>query len=276
MNKIPFSLEIIAPPINTPYENFKDDLEDFIELNPSFIGVPTIDKVNMNKRSFELTRYIQNDLSYPAMTHLPAKFMNQKHVEDALNSFANSGVKEILVVGGEVRDEAKIYSDFPYANQLMSFIREYSSDFHVTGACHPRGVEGDGDLAREMEDIKRKIDSGCQQLISQAFFDNEDFYRFKEAYEKENFKIPVLAGVMPAFSRGVINFMVSRNHTRLSPELEKRLVKYANDPISFRQAGLEYSMEQIDKLLGCEIDGLHLYTMNDVLASKELYMAFRN
>ena len=91
---------------------------------------------------------------------------------------------------------------------MVAFIRDHG-DFNIIGACYPEGHQESGDLVQDIRNLKQKVDAGVSQLITQLFFDNQYFYRFRERLDLAGIRVPVEAGIMPVVNKKQIERMVS-------------------------------------------------------------------
>jgi methylenetetrahydrofolate reductase (NADPH) len=107
------------------------------------------------------------------------------------------------------------------------------------------------------------VDAGASHLISQLFYNNRDFYNFLEKLSQKGINVPVEAGIMPVTSKRSIERMVSLCGASIPKRLAKLMARYSSDPASLKAAGLEYAIMQILDLLENDVDGIHIYTMNN-------------
>lgn len=121
-----------------------------------------------------------------------------------------------------------------------------------------------------MRHLKQKVDAGVSSLITQLFFDNEDFYRFQELCDVADIHVPIHAGIMPVTNKNQIERMVSMCGASLPKKFARMMARYENDPVALQDAGISYATEQIVDLLSSGVDGIHLYTMNKPELAKKI------
>ena len=160
--------------------------------------------------------------------------------------------------------------DFNHADELVTFIKE-NGDFHVAGACYPEGHTESDDLITDIKYLKRKVDAGCDHLISQLFFDNEHFYRFRERCDLAGINVPIEAGIMPVLNKNQIERMVTMCGASLPNKFVKMMARYENNPEALRDAAIAYAVDQIVDLISQGVHGIHLYTMNKPATAKRIY-----
>ena len=134
--------------------------------------------------------------------------------------------------------------------------------FCVGAAAYPEGHIACEDLNLSVEHLKQKQDAGASFFVTQLFFDNECFYRFRELADKAGITVPITAGIMPFMGKSQISRMVFMCGASLPSPVIKILAKYENDPESLQAAGVDYAARQLCDLKEHGADGLHLYTMN--------------
>ena len=118
--------------------------------------------------------------------------------------------------------------------------------------------------------LKEKVDLGANFLISQIFFENETFLRFREQAKKLSINVPLVAGIIPVTNAAQIKRITALCNSKIPSKLEKILDKYGSNPDSMKKAGIAYATEQIIELLSNNIRGIHLYTMNKTDTTKEI------
>ena len=134
--------------------------------------------------------------------------------------------------------------------------------FCVGAAAYPEGHIDCIDPKVNIEHLKEKVDAGASFLVTQLFFDNDYFYRFRERCTSARIYAPITCGIMPFLSKHQIQRMVFMCGASLPSPIIKLLARYEDDPASLRAAGIEYACKQLVDLEEHGADGLHVYTMN--------------
>ena len=134
----------------------------------------------------------------PALAHLTCIGAKKDGLARVLRDMKAGGIDNVLALRGDRpqgMDELP-ESDFPHASDLVRFIKE-TGDFCVGCATYPEGHPESRTLDEDLENMKRKVDAGCDFLVTQMFFDNEMFYNFMYRLLAKGVRVPVVAGVMP-------------------------------------------------------------------------------
>ncbi|MDY5050997.1 MAG: methylenetetrahydrofolate reductase, partial [Candidatus Mucispirillum faecigallinarum] len=121
---------------------------------------------------------------------------------------------------------------------------------------------------KDIEMLKYKVDMGASFIITQLFFDNEYFYRFRERAEKAGINVPIVAGIMP-----IVNFsQIERFKVMCSSHIPENLIKSmeGKSEEDIASIGIDYAVKQCEDLVKNQVAGLHFYTLNRSMATKRI------
>lgn len=267
------SLEIFPPRRTAPIDTIYHTLDELQGLNPDFISVTYgAGGSETNTATLEIASAIKNDYGIESVAHLPCINLTKNEVLDMLAGFKQAGVENILALRGDINPDFTPKQDFQYASDLVSFIKE-NGDFNIIGACYPEGHSECPNLVDDIRNLKTKVDAGTDQLITQLFFDNNYFYSFRERASIAGINVPIQAGIMPVVNKKQIEKMVTLCGVELPKKFITMMERYENNPIAMRDAGIAYAVDQIVDLMAQDVDGIHLYTMNNPYIAKKIYAA---
>lgn len=274
--KTVLSFEVFPPKKTTPIETVYSTLNELKELSPDFISVTYGAGGNAaDTTTCDVAAYIKNELGIPSAAHLTCVYSTKESVLTRLEQLRERGVENILALRGDVNPEIPRLHDFEYASDLTRFIKE-NGDFHVSGACYPECHLESASLAEDIKNLKIKIEAGAEHLMSQLFFDNSTFHRFREMADIAGIDVPIEAGIMPVTNKKQIERMVSMCGASLPPKFVKTMQKYENNPEALRDAGIAYAVDQIVDLISSGVDGIHLYTMNNPYVARKISESVRS
>lgn len=157
-------------------------------------------------------------------------------------------------------DASEAEGPFRFAKDLV--MRLADEGFCVGAAAYPEGHIECTDFRASVAHLKQKQDAGACFFVTQLFFDNAYFYRFREAADAAGITVPIACGVMPFLGKAQIQRMVFMCGASLPSPIIKLLAKYEDDAAALRAAGIEYACAQLVDLQEHGADGLHVYTMN--------------
>lgn len=170
-----------------------------------------------------------------------------------------AGVQNVLALRGD-RAPGRDVIDFEHASDLVAYLKQ--AGLCVGAACYPEGHLESPSLQADIEHLKAKVDAGADFLVTQLFFDNEDFYRFRDRCSRAHIKVPIVCGIMPFTSVQQIQRMAFTCGASIPAAVIKRLVTAGGDKRAQQDAGVSYACEQLVDLARNGVDGLHVYTMN--------------
>ena len=196
------------------------------------------------------------------MAHMTCVAASRSEVDELAAGLKADGVDNILALRGDENPDWPGRRDFTHANELIAYLRTIT-DSGISAACYPEGHPESPDLVSDIRYLKQKVDAGAEHLVSQLFFDNDDFFRFVERCRIAGISVPIEAGVMPVLNKRSIERMVSMCGASLPRKLTRILARYGDHPEAMREAGLAYAIDQIADLVAGGVEGIHLYTMNN-------------
>lgn len=263
------SFEVFPPNKIYTLEKVYEVIDELSLLKPDFMSVTYGSGGSTRRNTVDIASKIKNINNIEALAHLTCIGATKKEIDEILKDLNKNNIENIMALRGDIPQECENkIGEFSHANDLIKYIKEYG-DFSIGGAFYPEGHQETNDLL-DLFNLKTKVESGTDFLISQIFFENEKFYEFKEKLGKLNIKTPLIAGIMPITNGKQIRRITSMCGCSIPEKLKKILDRYEDNPIAMREAGIAYAMEQIIELISDDIAGIHIYTMNRVEASKKI------
>jgi len=260
--KVTVSCELFPPKKDGDIGRVKEVVRDISALKPDFMSVTYGAGGGTSKNTARIATEIQS-CGVTALAHLTCVSSTKEEVGRILSDLRENHIENILALRGDIPQDSAFPSpgQYRYANELVAQIREYGG-FCVGAACYP---EGHVECAHREDDIgylKRKVDSGCDFLTTQMFFDNNVLYQFLYRILARGIHIPVVAGIMPVTNSGQIKRICALSGTELPPRFKAIVDKFADNPAAMKQAGIAYATEQIIDLIANGVNAVHIYTMN--------------
>ena len=266
-----FSCEIFPPKRDSPIDSIYETLDGLKDIRPDFISVTygAGGAGTVNRSTQEIACMIQHEYHIPAMAHLTCVGCTRESSLKIMDSLKEGGVENILALRGDHNPNVPSHTDFLHASDLVTWIGAHD-DFGISGACYPEGHPESPDVVSDIRYLKQKVDAGVTHLVSQLFFDNDDFLRFMERCRLAGIEVPIEAGIMPVLSKSSIQRMVSMCGASLPRKLTRILARYGDHPQAMREAGIAYAIDQISDLIAAGVDGIHLYTMNNPQVARQI------
>jgi methylenetetrahydrofolate reductase (NADPH) len=278
------SFEFFPPKSPADSEALYENIALLEKLQPSFVSVTYGAGGSTRQLTHDLVVRLKQTTSLDPIPHLTCVCHEEREVEDILTKYADAGISNTLALGGDPPRDAKNYDRiadaFQHAADLVGFIRRFnergahpdSKGFGIGVAGFPEGHPATPNRLEEMDYLKAKVDAGADYICTQLFFDNHDFFDFRERCELAGIHVPIIAGIMPITSLGGMKRMAQLAlGARFPAKLLRALARAGNDPEAVKHVGVHWATEQCMDLLDNNVRGIHFYTLNKSDATRQIY-----
>jgi methylenetetrahydrofolate reductase (NADPH) len=274
-NKITFSFEFFPPGDLAAANQLFGAIAELIPLKPAWVSVTYGAGGSTRELTHDLVLRIKKETGLTVVSHLTCVGSTRTEIAAILENYRANGIVNIMALRGDPpKGEAgfvKTENGFGYAAELVAFIRKNFPGMAVGVAGYPEGHPETPNRLREIEYLKRKVDAGADYVCTQLFFDNRDFYDFRERCAIAGITVPVIAGIMPVTSRKTMLRMADMAlGTRYPARLLKALSR-AEDDDHFEKVGIHWATEQVRDLIDNGVRGIHFYTLNRSRATLRIY-----
>ena len=264
-NRPTVSCELFPPKPGTALLDAPSVVRRMAALHPAYMSVTCSagGSGNGGVTTADMANEVQNINGITALAHLTCVAATRDEVRASLEDLKKLGIENILALRGDLpRDGAFPHPDgYHHASELMEEIRTFGG-FCIGGACYPEGHPESATLYEDIENLKYKVDAGCEFLTTQMFFDNNELYSYLYKLRRSGIDIPVIAGIMPVTNASQIKRIMSLSGSQLPARFRAIIDRFAGNPAAVKQAGIAYATEQIIDLLANGVDHVHMYTMN--------------
>ena len=264
-SKTALSFEVFPPSRDGNIEELYRAVRELAELNPDFISVTYGAGGGTREKTVEIASTIRNEFARETLAHLTCVQATRADIREQLDKLKEEGIENILALRGDPpKGEerfVKTEGGFGYANELVEFIK-LNGDFSIGVAGYPEVHPEAPDMEHDLVNLKRKVDAGVDFIITQMFFDNEDFYRFRDNAISAGIRVPIIPGIFPIFNYKQISRIASLCGAKIPPRLRDKLSKVSEKNAEVEKYGIEHAIIQSEDLLGNEVSGLHFCSMN--------------
>lgn len=261
-NKTVYSFEVFPPKSTSSIDTIYNALDKLVDLKPDFISVTFSAGGSGNSiLALDIASKVKSMGIIPVL-HLPCINYTREQIDQTLDEAKRRGIEHILALRGDINPDIPPVKDFDYASDLIRYLRT-KGDFDIAAACYPEGHPDAENIEQDIENLKIKVNAGADHLITQLFFDNAYFWDFREKAAAKGINVPIEAGIMPVVNKKQIERMVTTCGASLPRKFVKIMQKYEHNPEALRDAGIAYAIDQIIDLAAGDVDGIHLYTMNN-------------
>lgn len=270
------SFEIYPPKHGTELNDIDATLEILADCRPDFISVTFgAGGSSNNNRTIELAKKIRERYGIEPVVHLTCLTYDRAEIDAFSRVLLDNGLTNVLALRGDRNPNVAPKEDFRHASELTAYLKG-KGDFCIGGACYPECHPESETRIAEMHNLRKKVDAGCEFLLSQLFFENDMFYSFLEDCRISGIDTPVTPGIMPVINKAQIERMVSLCGASLPDRFRRIMNKFENDRQALFDAGMAYAVSQIIDLLANDVDGIHLYTMNNPKVARRICESIRN
>jgi methylenetetrahydrofolate reductase (NADPH) len=267
------SFEYFPPKTDAGFASLFQTIGELHAIQPSYVSVTYGAGGSTREKTVALVERIQREQGIRSMAHLTCVGHTADEIGQILDDLWTGGIRNVLALRGDPPAGQSQFvateGGFSNADGLAAYVRG-RHDFCIGVAGYPEGHPQCLNKTRDLEYLKKKIDNGGNFVVTQLFFDNADFYQFRDAARAMGIKVPIVAGIMPITNVAQIKRFVSMCGAKIPHPLLLKLESLENDPEAVHKAGVEYAIEQCRDLLKNQTDGLHFYTLNKSKATVEI------
>ncbi|MEM6458220.1 MAG: methylenetetrahydrofolate reductase [NAD(P)H] [Planctomycetota bacterium] len=276
-----FSFEFFPPKSEAAATSLYATVADLANLRPDFVSVTYGAGGSTRELTHGLVERIKTTTSIPTVPHLTCVCHTADDIGGILERYAELGVSNLLALGGDpprgLEGYRKQDDHFQHAIDLVKFIRNFRGHpdprgFGIGVAGFPEGHPATPNRMLEMDHLKAKVDAGADYICTQLFFDNRDFYDFRERCALAGIGVPIVAGVMPISSaKGMRRMAELAAGSRFPAALLRAVQRCGDDEDAVRRVGVHWATEQCRDLLDHQTTGIHFYTLNQSDATRQIY-----
>ena len=246
---------------------FDKTLPALREIRPDYCSVTYGAGGSTRDKTIGIVDRIQREHQLTAMMHLTCVNATRAELQSVVEEARDRGINNILALRGDPPDGngewVKTDGGFGYSRELVAFLRDLG-DFSIGTAGFPEGHIACKDGKHcDGGSLREKVDAGAEVVVTQLFFDNADYFEFRQYLtDKLGVSVPLIPGVLPILSRNQTKKFVSLCGAKLPEAFLTRLEEFGDDDAAVVEFGIEYATRQCEELLRAGVPGLHFYTLN--------------
>jgi methylenetetrahydrofolate reductase (NADPH) len=270
------SFEYFPPKTDAGFTSLFQTIGELHAIKPSYVSVTYGAGGSTREKTVALVERIQREQKIRSMAHLTCVGHTADQIGQILDDLWNGGIRNVLALRGDPPAGQSQFvttpGGFSNADGLVQYVRG-RHDFCIGVAGYPEGHPQCLNKTRDLEHLKRKVDNGANFIVTQLFFDNTDFYRFRDDARAMGITVPIVGGIMPITNVAQIKRFISMCGAKIPQPLLVKLESLESDADAVHSAGVQYAIEQCRDLLKQKVDGLHFYTLNKSKATVEIVKA---
>lgn len=261
------SLEFFPPKTDEGDRNLFDrQIPALLAARPDFCSVTYGAGGSTRDKTLMIVDRIQRQHHLTALAHLTCVNHTRDEVRALLEKIRALNCKNILALRGDPPGGGEFQptpGGFEFSAQLVKFIRE-QGDFSVGVAGFPEGhIACQAGKHADWRHLKEKVEAGADFVVTQLFFDNADYFEFRDHLtQKLGVNVPIVPGIVAIVSAAQITKFTQMCGAKIPPALRAKLDEIGPDDEAALKFGIEYATRQCEELLRAGAPGLHFYTLN--------------
>ena len=260
-----FSFEFFPPRTPEAVELLLRTASDLKALRPAFVSVTYGAGGSTRRVTVDVVSRIKRDIGIEAMAHVTCVGHTKDELAEVLDTVEAGGIENVLALRGDPpRGQTTFVATpggFAHSQELTRFVKERYR-FCIGGAAYPEKHTEAPDLETDLRHLKEKVESGAEFLLTQLFFDANDYFRFVERARAVGISVPIVPGIMPITNAAQIQRFTSMCGASIPGPLRARLEQVKDDDDAVVALGVEWATEQCRRLLAGGAPGIHFYTLN--------------
>ena len=264
-----FSVEFYPPKDDAGVQRLFGAVEELKQLRPAFCSVTYGAGGSTQGTTLEIVKRLRHAAELEVMCHLTVVNQPKSQVHGVLEYLLDNDVENIIALAGDppagtAEDDWTPHPQgYHHSRELVEdalALREDWFSVAVAGfpEVHPRAVSRESDLRY----CKAKVDAGADAVVTQLFFDNDDYYRYVEDLRALGVEVPIVPGMLPIQSAAQCRRFASMCGSKIPPRLDETLTRVEDDADAAVQLGIDYTTEQCEALLRFGVPGFHFYSLN--------------
>lgn len=268
--KFGLSFELYPPKTPKGERSLYRAVGELIEFSPSFITCTYGAGGSTRDKTLDVVQNVKQEFNVMVAAHLTVVGSTIEQLRAFLDDAQRRGIENIVALRGDPpqgeTEFQQVKGGLKYANELVALIRAEYPDFGIAVAGYPETHQEAPNAEVDLTNLKRKVDAGAEVVITQLFYNNDDFFRFRERYESAGIEVPLVPGMMPVTNLAQIKRITSLCGAKLPQSFVDDLSKQ-DDPQWQFDVGVEFASRQAQELLDAGIPGMHFYVLNKSAAT---------
>ncbi len=272
--KFGLSFELFPPKTPEGEAALFRHVAELVQIGPSYITCTYGAGGSTRSKTLEIIERVRQQFECPVASHLTCVGSTVDDLRSYLQEAAQRGVDNIVALRGDPpRGEANFQATeggLRYANELVALIRAEFSQFGIAVAGYPEKHQEAPSPEVDLENLKRKVDAGADIVVTQLFYSNDDFFRFRDRCAAAGIGVPLVPGLLPVTNLAQIQRITSLCGARLPESFVADLAAQEGDEQGQFRVGVEFATRQTQELIDADVPGIHFYVLNKSQATAQV------
>lgn len=272
------SVELFPPKTEKGRQTLEREMTRLMEYPVGFASVTYGAGGSTQANTLELVKHIRTTYHVTTVPHFTCVGASRQSIRDYVDRAMADGAENLVALRGDPPKGESSFrpspDGFQYAYQLVEFLKEtYGDALSLAVAGYPEGHVETRDLDLSIQHLKQKVDAGADVIITQLFYDNQDFFRFRDKAIKAGIDVPIVPGILPITKYSQIDRITKLCGAKIPRELTKTLVAFPDGSYDQQMAGIAAAIDQAGELLENDVPGIHIFTLNNSYATAHMVTA---
>ena len=265
--KTTISFELFPPKTDEGHLKLLETIRRLSDLKPDFFSCTYGAGGSSRGKTLDIVQHIQNTHHIPAVAHLTCVLHTKDEIKAILTDMKSRSINRVLALRGDAPKDNPDWTpgenNFKYSSDLVTFIRQHFGDyFEITVAGFPEGHLLASNKEFDADILKGKINAGANTVITQLFFNNQDYFDYCKRLQLRGVTVPIIPGILPITDYHALVRFCALCGASISQEVHTIFKPIADDPAKVATAGIDFCVKQSRELLAKGAPGLHFYTLN--------------
>lgn len=272
------SFELFPPKTEVGMQNLFEHLHELVACKPAYFTCTYGAAGSTRARTLDVLNAIRERYpTIPLASHLTCVGSSKDELRSYIRQAESLGVNHIVALRGDPPQSETEFKPVPdgleHADELVRLIRTEFPTMGITVAGYPETHPEAASSAVDLDNLKRKVDAGADMIVTQLFFENADYFRFRDRCGELGIDVPIVPGILPVTNLTQTRRITKMCGTHLSPRLVRRLEVYNDDDEGQYAVGVYYAARQAEELIAQGAPGIHFYVLNKSRAAAEICRA---
>jgi methylenetetrahydrofolate reductase (NADPH) len=259
------SFEFFPPASEAMEQRLYASVRRLAPLKPQFVSVTYGADGSTRERTHRVVERIVSETDLTCAPHLTCVGATREQVLEIARQYADMGIRHIVALRGDPPAGSKTYRPHPegfaYASDLVAGLKTVA-DFEITVAAYPEVHPEATSPLSDLENLKRKIDAGASRAITQFFFDNERYLRFRDLCVAAGIEVPIVPGLLPITRFPQLLKFAGQCGASVPEWLRQRFEGLDDDPETRQLIAASVAIDQVQFLRRHGVEEFHFYTLN--------------
>lgn len=267
------SFELFPPKTDKGEAALYRHVEALSKYKPSYFTCTYGAGGSTRDKTLDIVERVKSEFKMPVASHLTCVGSTVDELRSYLREALDRNVDYIVALRGDPPQGEEQFvqtkGGLGYANELVALIRDEFSQLGIAVAGYPEVHQEAPSAEVDLENLKRKVDTGADIIITQLFYCNDDFFAFRDRCEKMGITAPLIPGILPVVSLSQIQRITSLCGAKLPTKFVDDLGKH-DDAEWQLKVGIEQATQQVQGLIEGGVPGVHFYVLNKSQATGQV------